>query len=259
VVLGKLLSDGGEGAIESAAAAFDQLARGAAHAIHLLGIFEEVNHLYAGVFGAFDLDGGARFDEASGDGREILHGRAEDGDFAECGGFENVVAAGIYEGAADEDAVGEAVEGGEFSDGVEQEDGDVVRNRVQAVAGARGNTGTGKREFRAADEFAVGFFDEFGGGGEALGLAGSEDEEGFWKIALDYAEDEQGQRFFSGDDAAGYDERAAVAAGAFFFKPFGEGSGRGQFEVVFEVAADGDFFGRGTEGPNAVRVLLGLH
>jgi hypothetical protein len=199
------LGDGGEGAVEGAAAAFDQLARGAAHAIHLFGILEEVNHFDAGVFWAFDLDGGVGFYEAGSDGREIFHGGAEDGDFAEGGGFEDVVATGIYERAADKDAVSETIEGGEFADGVEEEDGDVVRNGVQAVGGARGNTGAGKRQFRAADEFAVGFLDEFGGGDESLGLARSEDQEGFWKISLNYAEDEQGQRLFGGDDTAGYD------------------------------------------------------
>jgi len=254
-----MLGDGGKGAVEGAAAAFDQLARGAAHALHLFGIFEEVNHFDARVFGAFDLDGGAGFDEACGHGREIFHGGAEDGDFAEGGRFEDIVASGIDERATDEDAISEAIEGGEFTDGIEEEDGDVVGDRVQAVAGAGGNSGTGKREFRAADEFTMGLFDEIGGEGETLGLAGSEDEQSFWKIALDHAEDEEGERLFGGDYAAGDDERAAAAAGAFFFEPFGEGSGLRQFEVVFQVAADGDFFGWGTEGADAVGVRLGLH
>ena len=51
----------------------------------------------------------------------------------------------------------------------------------------------------------MGLFDELGSGGKAFGLARSEDEESFWKIALDYAEDQEGQGFFGGDDAAGYD------------------------------------------------------
>ncbi len=52
-----------------------------------------------------------------------------------------------------------------------------------------GNAGTRKRQLGAADEFAVGFFDEIGGGGETFGLSRCEDEEGFGKIALHYAED----------------------------------------------------------------------
>ena len=259
MVLGEVLRDGGEGAVESAAAAFDKLARGAAHAPHLFGILEEVNHFDAGVFWACDLDGGLGFDKAGGHGSEIFHGRAEDGDFAECGGLKNVVTAGIYQRTADENAVGEAIERGEFADGVEEENGDVVGDPVVTRVGVGGDARAGKRQFGAADEFAVGLFDKFGGRSETFGLAGSEDEEGLWKIALDYAEHEQCQGFFGCDDAAGYDERAAAVAGAFFFKPFGERSGRGQFEVVFEVAADSDFFGRGAEGVNAVGVLLGLH
>jgi len=258
-MLGQMLGDGGEGAVESSATAFDELARGAAHALHFFGVFEQVNHFDAGVFGAFDLDGGAGFNKAGGHGGEIFHRRAEDGDFAEGSRFEDIVASGIDERATDEDAVGEAIEGGEFADGIEEEDGDVVGDGVQAIAGVRGATGTGKREFRAADEFTMGLFDEIGGEGETLGLAGSEDEQSFWKIALDHAEDEEGERLFGGDDAAGYDEGAAAATGAFFFEPFGEGGGRGQFEVVFQIAADRDFFGWGTEGADAVGVRLGLH
>src|SRR6267142_2603147 len=216
LALVEILGDGGEGAVEGATTALDQLARGAAHALHLFGILKEVNHFDAGVLGTFDLDGCAGFDEAGGDGGEIFHGRAEDRDFAERGRFENVVAAGIYKGAADEDAVGEAVEGGEFADGVEEEDADVVGNGVRAVVCVRGNAGTGKREFGAADEFAMGLFDEFGCGSETLGLAGGQDEEGFGKIALDYAEDEKGERFFRGYDATRDDEGAAAAAGDFF-------------------------------------------
>src|SRR4029077_5876656 len=96
-------------------------------------------------------------------------------------------------------------------------------------------------------------------GSETFGLAGSEDEQGSWKIALDYAEDEECKRFFGGDYAAGDNEGAAAVAGAFCFEPVGEWSGRGEFEVVFQVTADGYFLQRGTESANAVGVLLGLH
>jgi hypothetical protein len=130
-----MLGDGGEGTIEGAAAAFNELARGAAHTLHFFGILEEMDHFYAGIFGAFDLDGGFRFDEARGDSGEIFHGRAEDGDSAESGRFEDVVAAGIDKRATDEDAVSQAVERGEFADGVEEEDGHVVGDGTQAVAG----------------------------------------------------------------------------------------------------------------------------
>src|ERR1700757_2380562 len=119
-----MLRDSGEGAVQGAATAFDELASGAAHALHFFGVFEEMNHFDAGVFRAFDLDGGFGFDEAGGHGGESFHGGAEDRDFAEGGGFEDVVAAGVDERAADEDAVGEAVERGELADGIGGRDGE---------------------------------------------------------------------------------------------------------------------------------------
>ncbi len=71
-----------------------------------------MNHFYARVFGACDLDSGVGFDEAGGHAGEIFHGRAEDGDFAEGSGLEDIVAAGIYERTADKNAVGEAIQRG---------------------------------------------------------------------------------------------------------------------------------------------------
>ena len=254
-----MFGDFGDGAVQGAAAGFDELFRGTAHALHFLRVFEEMNHFDAGIFGTFDLDGGLGFDEARGHGGEIFHRRAEDGDLAEGGRFENVVAAGIDEGAADKDAVGEAIEGGEFADGVEEEDGGVVRDGVFGAVGCGCGVGIGKSEFGAADEFAMGFLDEFGGRGEALGLAGSEDQQGLWEIALDDAEGDEGERLFGGDDTSGDDERTAVAALAFLFQPLREGSGSGKLLIVFEIAADRDAAGRSAKGFDAVGVLLGLH
>ena len=125
-----MLRDFSEGAVESAAAGFDQLLCRAAHALHFFRVFQKVNHFDAGIFGAFHLDGGAGFNEAGGHGGEIFHRRPEDGDFAEGGGLQNIVAAGIDEGTADEDAVREAVERGKFTDGVKKQDGGVVGDGV---------------------------------------------------------------------------------------------------------------------------------
>src|SRR6202035_5971450 len=118
---------------------FDQLTRSAAHALHLFRVLEKINHFNAGVFGTFHLDGGPGFDEASGDGRKVFHGWAEDWDFSECRGFEDVVTAGIHERATDKNAVGEAVKRSEFTDGIEQEDGDIVGNAVLAGVCVGGN------------------------------------------------------------------------------------------------------------------------
>jgi len=52
--------------------------------------------------------------------------RADDGRLAAESGFEDVVTSPAVEGAADEDEVGEGVEGGEFAEGVDEEGGRAV-------------------------------------------------------------------------------------------------------------------------------------
>ena len=254
-----MLGDFSERAVESAAAGFDQMFGRAAHALHFFGVFQEVDHFDAGIFGALHLDSGAGFDEAGRHVGEIFHRRAEDGDFAEGGGLKDVVAARIDEGTADKDAVGEAVEGGKFTDGVEEQDGGIVGDGVLCAVFSGNDARAGQGEFGAANEFAMGFLDKFGGGGEAFGLARSEDEKGFRKITLDDAENEQGEGLFGGDDTAGDDERPAAAAQALFFEPLGERRRRGKLEIVFQIAADGDTVRGRAEGTDAVRVLFGLH
>ena len=254
-----MLGNFGKGAIEGSTAGFHELLGRATHALHFFGVLEEMDHFDAGVFRAFDLDGGLRFDESSGHSGEVFHGRTKDGDFAEGGGFEDVVASGVDEGATDEDAVGEAIERGQFADGVEEEDGGVVGNGVLVAVGRGCAAGPRKREFGTPDEFAMRFFDKFGGGGEAFGLAGSKDKERFGKIALDDTEGDEGERFFGGNDAAGDDEWAAVAALAFFFEPLRERRGSGELLIVFQIPAYGDPVGGSAESLDAVGVLLRLH
>ena len=118
--------DFGQGTIESTAAGFDELACGVAHALHFLLIFEEVNPLYARVFGIVDLDGGAGFEESLGNGGEIFHGIAEDGNFSERGRLQNIVTTRGNKRSTNEDAIGNAIERGEFTDAVEEKNGDVV-------------------------------------------------------------------------------------------------------------------------------------
>ena len=248
-----------ESAIEGAAAGFDQLTRGATHALHLFGIFQQVDHFDAGVFGTFDLDGSAGFDEARSHSGKILHGRAEDGNFAEGCRFENVVPAGVDERAANKNAVGEAVEGGEFADGVEQENSGVVGDAIFAAVGVGRDAGAWQGEFGAANEFAMRLFDEFSRGAEAFGLARREDEQGFREISLDDTEGDEGERFFGCYNAAGNDERVAAATLAFLFEPLRERSGRGEFEIVFEIAANGDAIRGSAEGADAFGVLFRLH
>src|SRR5215471_12146441 len=139
-------------AIERAAAGLDQLFGCAAHALHFGGIFQEVDHFDARVFRAFDLNGGARFDKARGHGGKVFHRWAEDWDFAESGGFEDVVSAGADKGAADKNAVGQTVEGSKFADRVEEEDAGVVRYGLLVAVGGRVGAWAGHGEFSAANE-----------------------------------------------------------------------------------------------------------
>ena len=254
-----MFRDFSEGAVESTAAGFDQLLCRAAHALHFFWVLQKMNHFDAGILGAFHLDGGAGFDEAGGHGGEIFHRRPEDGNFAEGGGLQNIVAAGIDEGAANEDAVREAVERGKFADGVEKKDGGVVGDGVLCSVFAWSDSGAGQTKVGAANEFAMGFLDEFGGGGEAFGLARGKDEQGFGKIALDDAERKQREGFFGGNHAASDDERPTAAALAFFLEPLGERSERGKLEIVFQIAADRDTVRGCAKGADTFGVLFGLH
>lgn len=249
--------DFAQGTIESAAAGFDEFTCGVAHALHFLLIFKEVNPLHAGVFGIVDLDGGAGFEESRGNGGEIFHGIAEDGNFAESGRLQNIVTTGRNERTTDEDAIGNAIKGGELTDAVEEENGDVVGN----VAGSAvdRNAWAGNGEFGAANEFAMRFVDEFGGGGEAFWLARSEDEKSFGKISLDDTEGNERKRFFGGHNAAGDDDGPTAAALGFLGQPCGEGRRRGQSHVVLEISADDDTIGRRSKSEDTLGVLLGLH
>src|SRR4029077_12240026 len=210
----QLFGDFGQGAIESTAAGFDQLPRGVAHALHFLLILEEVDPLNACVFGIIDLDGGASFEESRGNRSEIRHGIAEDRDFAERGRLQNIVSAGRNERAADEHAIGDMIQRCKISDAVEEENGNVIGD--VAASAVAGNAWTGNSKFGAANEFAMRFVDEFGGGSESLWPARGEDQEGLWKIALDDTEGDERERFFGGNDTTRDDDRPTTAALGFF-------------------------------------------
>jgi hypothetical protein len=210
----QLFGDFGQGTIESTAAGFDELTSGIAHALHLLLIFEEMDPLDAGVFGIVDLDGGAGLEKSRGNGGEIFHGVAEDGDFAERGRLQNIVSTRGNERTADEDAIGNAIERSEFANAVEEENGGVVGD--VAASTVAGNAWARDGKFGAADKFAMRFVDEFGGDSEALRFARGEDEKGLGKIALNDTEGDERERLFGGYDAAGNDDRPTSAALGFF-------------------------------------------
>ena len=170
----QMLFDFAESAIESAAAAFDQLTRGIAHALHLFVILEEMNHLDAGILRIADLNRGTGFDETGSNLREIFHGVAEDGNFSERGRLENIVATGSDQRTSNKNAVGKFVERSEFADAVEEEN--VASAGISLGTGIAGEAWARDGELGTANEFAVGLIDECGGSGETFGLARSEDK-----------------------------------------------------------------------------------
>ena len=247
----------GQGTIESAAAGVDELASGIAHAVHFLGILEEMDPLDAGVFGIVHLNGGASLEETSSDGGEVLHGVAENGDFAKSGRLQNIVATGRDKRATNKNAVGNLVEGGEFTNAVEEEDGDIVGDfRSGAVAR---NARAGNSKIGATNEFAMRLVDKFGGGGESLGLTRGEDEEGLGKISLNDAKGDERQGLFGGNDAAGNNDGPTAAALGFFGQPGRERRGRRKLHIVFKIAADFDAIRRRAKRANAFGVFGGLH
>ena len=163
------------------------------------------------------------------------------------------MAAGFDERAAYKNAVGAAVEGGEFADAVEQENGHVAGNCDRGGAGAVRRAR--ERQLGASHEFAARFVDEFGRGVEALRLARRQDQEGIWIFALQSAEGDERQRLFGGDHAAGHDDGSAASAAGFSFQPIRNGSGRGKFEIVFQVAAGADMLWRARRDNGCARRL----
>ena len=211
-----------ERAIERAAAAFNELPRGIAHALHLIAVFEEMDDFHASIFGIADLNGSTGFEETGSNFGEIFHGFAEDGNLAECGRFQNIVATGSDEGASNENAVGKFVERSELANAVEKENRGVGGNFPRA--GIAGEAWAGNGEFRAANKLAVRLVNEGGGSGETFGLARSEDKQSFLEVALRNTIRDEGQWFFGGNDAAGNDDGPAVQAFALGFQPDGERS-----------------------------------
>ena len=148
------------------------------------------------VFRAANLDRGTGFHETRGDLRKIFHGGPEYGDFAERRRLQDVVPAGIHQRTTDKRSVGQTVERGQLSNAVQQDNRDVIGDAVGVPRWLGSHPRPGDGKLRAADKFPVRFFDEFGGGGEALRFPRREHEQGISKVSLDDAECDQGQRLF---------------------------------------------------------------
>ena len=69
---------------------------------------------------------------------KVFHRRAEDGDFAERRGLQNIMAARFHQGAANEGAVGKLIERSQFADAVEEQHGYVIGDRNCCGRGSAG-------------------------------------------------------------------------------------------------------------------------
>lgn len=105
---------------------------------------------------------------ASQDIAEVFKGGPHDDGNAELGGLEWVVAAAGGEAAANEGDVGDAVDGGQVADGIENEDGGGGDGR---------GTGRGSGEELRGEQGGSGGGGEGVGGGEVLRVSRGEDEE----------------------------------------------------------------------------------
>ena len=144
--------------------------------------------------------------------------------------------------STNEDAIGNAIEGGEFTDAVEEKNRDVVGD--VAASAVDGDSWCGDGEFGAANEFAMRFVDEFGRGGEAFRLPRGEDEKSFGKSpwTTPKAMRESGSSVATTLPATMTGQRPRRLDSP----PSQEARGRwrGQFHVVLEISADNDTIGR---------------
>src|SRR6266478_8768277 len=219
-----------ERAIGGTAAGFDEATSRGAHFLRSLWITKKFNPGYANIFGALNLDGGARGDEPRSNLREILHRRAEHGNFPEGRGFENIVSAGRDQRAADEYAVGNAIKGRKFADAIHQYHRNIFRNRAVLGASSRMRWAW-DRELRASDEFAMRFVNELGGRFEAFRLSRSEDQERFGILPLQCSKRDESEGFLCGDHAACNDDWRAAATPSLRFQPIRERCGRGKLQI----------------------------
>ncbi len=177
---------------------------------------------------------------------EIFHVRAEDGRPGEPAGFQNIVAAGGDEGAADESDVGNGVEAGELADGVEKKHvGIFVEGRCSVDLGAAG------------DDPAI-LLGEAGGFVEIGGFARGEEKKAAAPLTLDHVEGGEDGFFLTGNDAAGDDDGPAFLRFDLGGEPFAEGAESGGLGVVLHVAGDFDAIFGGANFAEAGSVGVGL-
>src|ERR1700722_2010609 len=105
----------------------------------------------------------------------------------------------------------------------------------------------------------MGFVDELGSGLEALRLARGQHQKRFGIFPLQRAEGDQRVGSLRADYASCNDDGRASTSLRFRQQPMGDRRGSRKLQVVFQVSADFDALGGGTECANPLGVLFALH
>ncbi len=103
------------------------------------------------------------------------------------------------------------------------------------------------------------FVDEFGSLFKTFGLARSENEQSAGMFALEGAKRDEGERLFTGNNAACHDYGRAPTAPGFGFKPVCKRRGGRNFQVVLQIAADVNAIRGCAKRSDARRILFALH
>src|SRR6266404_260988 len=99
-------SDFGESPVSCAATAVDQALRVLPHFAATLGVTQQFDPGYSGVFGALDLDGCVGANKTRGNIRKIFHRRPEHWNFTECRGLQNIMTSRWHKRSTNKCAVG---------------------------------------------------------------------------------------------------------------------------------------------------------
>ena len=206
----------------------------------------QVDPHFSELRGARNLDSGTGARESCSHVAKIFHRRSENGWFGKPRRLKNIMPAGGDERAANENGVGKKIKTREFANGIEDEDVAVFVERRAEI------------ERAAANGLPAAFFDGADGGVETLGLAWSEDEKRVPPLALDDIVGGENNFLFTGNDAAGNEQRPALLFANLPGEPVAESGGRRRFVIVFHVAADFDANRRRAHFFQATRVFGGL-
>ena len=165
-------------------------------------------------------------------------------------------------------AVGQTIKRSQLTDAIEEQNGNLARNRGVGWHGVgRGRTigspadlrRSGNRQGRAPNKSSVRLMDIFGSRSKLLRLSWSKNQQRVGILALQRSKSDERQRFFGSHDASSDDQRGPRAAFDLRLQPIRERRGRRKLGVVFQISNDRYAIRRRAESVNALGILLTLH